>query len=96
MDISELTYIEKNNDSDSLFTDLSNDSYSTVNLGLDEGASPHSIRGSYMHGSSSPSQYPPSSRSPPPVGQGHTFGSYPDNIVYTNIGELLRLGKVKE
>ncbi|KAH8245123.1 hypothetical protein KR032_005116 [Drosophila birchii] len=65
--------------------DLSNDSYSTVNLGLDEGASPHSIRGSYMHGSSSPSQYPPSSRSPPPVGQGHTFGSYPDNIVYTNI-----------
>ncbi|BFF94017.1 LIM/homeobox protein Lhx3 [Drosophila madeirensis] len=65
--------------------DLSNDSYSTVNLGLDEGASPHSIRGSYMHGSSSPSQYPPSSRSPPPVGQSHTFGSYPDNIVYTNI-----------
>ncbi|XP_068140588.1 LIM/homeobox protein Lhx3 isoform X1 [Drosophila tropicalis] len=65
--------------------DLSNDSYSTVNLGLDEGASPHSIRGSYMHGSSSPSQYPPSSRSPPPVGPGHTFGSYPDNIVYTNI-----------
>ncbi|XP_030376817.1 LIM/homeobox protein Lhx3 isoform X1 [Scaptodrosophila lebanonensis] len=65
--------------------DLSNDSYSTVNLGLDEGASPHSIRGSYMHGSSSPSQYPPSSRSPPPVGQTHTFGSYPDNIVYTNI-----------
>ncbi|XP_017858924.1 PREDICTED: LIM/homeobox protein Lhx3 isoform X4 [Drosophila arizonae] len=65
--------------------DLSNDSYSTVNLGLDEGASPHSIRGSYMHGSSSPSQYPPSSRSPPVPGQSHTFGSYPDNIVYTNI-----------
>ncbi|EDW55719.1 LIM/homeobox protein Lhx3 isoform X2 [Drosophila sechellia] len=69
--------------------DLSNDSYSTVNLGLDEGASPHSIRGSYMHGSSSPSQYPPSSRSPPPVGQGHTFGSYPDNIVYTNIDQAV-------
>ncbi|XP_073821200.1 lim3 homeobox protein isoform X2 [Musca autumnalis] len=64
--------------------DLSNDSYSTVNLGLDEGASPHSLRGSYMHGSSSPSQYP-TSRSPPPVGQNHSFGSYPDNIVYTNI-----------
>ncbi|XP_058981206.1 LIM/homeobox protein Lhx4 isoform X1 [Musca domestica] len=64
--------------------DLSNDSYSTVNLGLDEGASPHSLRGSYLHGSSSPSQYP-SSRSPPPVGQNHSFGSYPDNIVYTNI-----------
>uniref|UniRef100_A0A1B0A521 LIM/homeobox protein Lhx3 n=1 Tax=Glossina pallidipes TaxID=7398 RepID=A0A1B0A521_GLOPL len=64
--------------------DLSNDSYSTVNLGLDEGASPHSLRGSYMHGSSSPSQYP-SSRSPPPAGQNHSFGSYPDNIVYTNV-----------
>ncbi|KAM7352170.1 lim3 homeobox protein [Cochliomyia hominivorax] len=64
--------------------DLSNDSYSTVNLGLDEVASPHSLRGSYLHGSSSPSQYP-SSRSPPPVGQNHSFGSYPDNIVYTNI-----------
>ncbi|XP_017116930.1 LIM/homeobox protein Lhx3 isoform X1 [Drosophila elegans] len=69
--------------------DLSNDSYSTVNLGLDEGASPHSIRGSYMHGSSSPSQFPPSSRSPPPVGPGHTFGSYPDNIVYTNIDQAV-------
>ncbi|XP_019844537.2 LIM/homeobox protein Lhx3 isoform X1 [Bactrocera dorsalis] len=64
--------------------DLSNDSYSTVNLGLDEGASPHSIRGSYLHGSSSPPQYP-TSRSPPPVGHNHSFGSYPDNIVYTNI-----------
>ncbi|KAH8412806.1 hypothetical protein KR009_005853, partial [Drosophila setifemur] len=69
--------------------DLSNDSYSTVNLGLDEGASPHSIRGSYMHGSSSPSQFPPSSRSPPPVGQGHSFGAYPDNIVYTNIDQAV-------
>ncbi|KAH8274093.1 hypothetical protein KR044_010335 [Drosophila immigrans] len=72
--------------------DLSNDSYSTVNLGLDEGASPHSIRGSYLHGSSSPSQYPPSSRSPPAVGQSHTFGSYPDNIVYTNIDHAVGAG----
>lgn len=66
--------------------DLSNDSYSTVNLGLDEGASPHSVRGSYMHGSSSPPPYP-SSHSPPPMGQGHSFGSYPDNIVYTPLGQ---------
>ncbi|CAD7086128.1 unnamed protein product [Hermetia illucens] len=66
--------------------DLSNDSYSTVNLGLDEGASPHSVRGSYMHGSSSPPPYP-ASHTPPPMGQGHTFGSYPDNIVYTPIGQ---------
>uniref|UniRef100_A0A1A9VMC9 Homeobox domain-containing protein n=1 Tax=Glossina austeni TaxID=7395 RepID=A0A1A9VMC9_GLOAU len=62
----------------------SNDSYSTVNLVLDEGASPRSLRGSYMHSSSSPSQYP-SSRSPPLAGQNHSFGSYLDNIVYTNV-----------
>lgn len=59
-------------------------------MGLDEVASPHSLRGSYLHGSSSPSQYP-SSRSPPPVGQNHSFGSYPDNIVYTNIGKFKKI-----
>ncbi|CAO1363450.1 unnamed protein product [Diamesa hyperborea] len=59
--------------------DLSNDSYSTVNMGLDDGASPHSGRGSYIHSSASP---PPYSHSPPPLGQGH-YSSYSDNIVYT-------------
>lgn len=82
-------YIASNAFVEFLLADLSNDSYSTVNLGLDEGASPHSLRGSYMHGSSSPSQYP-SSRSPPPAGQNHSFGSYPDNIVYTNVGMCIQ------
>lgn len=66
-------------------TDLSNDSYSTVNMGLDDGASPHSGRGSYIHSSASPPPYL-SSHSPNPVGQGHY--SYADNIVYTPLGEL--------
>lgn len=70
-----------------LFTDLSNDSYSTVNMGLDDGASPHSGRGSYMHGSASPPPYL-SSHSPTPMGPaGHGYSSYPDNIVYTSIGQ---------
>ncbi|KAL5281297.1 LHX3 family protein [Megaselia abdita] len=60
--------------------DLSNDSYSTVNLGLDEGGSP---RSSYVHGAGSPPPYP-TSHSPSSMGPGHTFGSYPDNIVYTS------------
>ncbi|CRK93492.1 CLUMA_CG007028, isoform A [Clunio marinus] len=60
--------------------DLSNDSYSTVNMGLDDGASPHSGRGSYIHSSASPPPYL-SSHSPNPMGQGHF--SYADNIVYT-------------
>lgn len=66
-------------------TDLSNDSYSTVNMGLDDGASPHSGRGSYIHSSASPPPYL-SSHSPNPVGQGHHY-SYADNIVYTPLGE---------
>ncbi|KAG5675860.1 hypothetical protein PVAND_005728 [Polypedilum vanderplanki] len=63
--------------------DLSNDSYSTVNMGLDE-ASPHSHsgRGSYMnHNSASPPPYL-SSHSPNPMSQNHHY-SYSDNIVYT-------------
>lgn len=64
--------------------DLSNDSYSTVNMGLDDGASPHSGRGSYIHSSASPPYL--SSHSPNPVGQGHY--SYADNIVYTPLGEF--------
>ena len=67
------------------FLDLSNDSYSTVNMGLDDGASPHSGRGSYIHSSASP---PPYSHSPPPLGQGH-YSSYSDNIVYTPLGKLI-------
>lgn len=66
-------------------TDLSNDSYSTVNMGLDDGASPHSGRGSYIHSSASPPPYL-SSHSPNPAGQGHY--SYADNIVYTPLGEF--------
>ncbi|XP_055917123.1 LIM/homeobox protein Lhx3 isoform X1 [Eupeodes corollae] len=65
--------------------DQSNDSYSTVNLGLEEGASPHSVRGSYTRGSGSPHIYPPN-HSPPAIGSGHSFGSYSDNIVYTHLG----------
>ncbi|XP_038107920.1 LIM/homeobox protein Lhx3 isoform X2 [Culex quinquefasciatus] len=66
--------------------DLSNDSYSTSNMGLEDGASPHSGRGSYIHGSGSPPPYL-SSHSPPPMGPGHHYGSYPDNIVYTPLGQ---------
>ncbi|XP_062705787.1 LIM/homeobox protein Lhx3 isoform X3 [Aedes albopictus] len=66
--------------------DLSNDSFSTSNMGLEDGASPHSGRGSYIHGNGSPPPYL-SSHSPPPMGPGHHFGSYPDNIVYTPLGQ---------
>lgn len=68
------------------FTDLSNDSYSTVNMGLEDGASPHSGRGSYIHGSSSPPPYLSSRHSPTPMGQNMSYSSYPDNIVYTSVG----------
>ncbi|XP_061512478.1 LIM/homeobox protein Lhx3 isoform X1 [Anopheles gambiae] len=68
--------------------DLSNDSYSTSNMGLEDGASPHSARGSYIHGNGSPPPYL-SSHSPPPMGAGHPYGSYPDNIVYTPLGQPL-------
>ncbi|KAL7042448.1 hypothetical protein ACKWTF_001141 [Chironomus riparius] len=61
--------------------DLSNDSYSTINMGLDDGASPHSGRNSYIHSSASPPPYL-SSHSPNPLSQNHHY-SYPDNIVYT-------------
>lgn len=57
-------------------------------MGLDE-ASPHSHsgRGSYMnHSSASPPPYL-SSHSPNPMSQNHHY-SYPDNIVYTPLGEL--------
>ncbi|XP_055636071.1 LIM/homeobox protein Lhx3 isoform X2 [Toxorhynchites rutilus septentrionalis] len=65
--------------------DLSNDSYSTSNMGLEDGASPHSGRGSYILGGSPPPYL--SSHSPPPMGPGHHYGSYPDNIVYTPLGQ---------
>ncbi|XP_035774796.1 LIM/homeobox protein Lhx3-like isoform X2 [Anopheles albimanus] len=68
--------------------DLSNDSYTTSNMGLEDGASPHSARGSYIHGNGSPPPYL-SSHSPPPMGSGHPYGSYPDNIVYTPLGQPL-------
>ncbi|XP_058123660.1 LIM/homeobox protein Lhx3 [Anopheles ziemanni] len=70
--------------------DLSNDSYSTSNMGLEDplSASPHSARGSYIHGNGSPPPYL-SSHSPPPMGSGHPYGSYPDNIVYTPLGQPL-------
>lgn len=66
-------------------TDLSNDSYSTVNIGLDEGASPHSARNSFLHGSSATPPYLSSHSNP--MGQGNHF-PYSDNIVYTPLGEL--------
>lgn len=57
-------------------TDLSNDSYSTVNMGLEDGTSPHSGRNSYL-----------SSHSPTPgMGSNHAYPSYSDNVVYTSIG----------
>lgn len=65
-------------------TDLSNDSYSTVNIGLDEGASPHSGRGSFLHGNSATPPYLSSHSNP--MGQGNHF-PYSDNIVYTPLGE---------
>lgn len=59
-------------------------------MGLDDGASPHSGRGSYMnHSSASPPPYL-SSHSPNPLSQNHNY-SYPDNIVYTPLGECLKL-----
>lgn len=71
-----------------IISDLSNDSYSTVNMGPEDGASPHSGRGSYIHGSASPPPYL-SSHSPPPMGPGGLpYSSYPDNIVYTSLGKV--------
>ena len=58
-------------------------------MGLEDGASPHSGRGSYIHGSASPPPYL-SSHSPPPMGPGGlSYSSYPDNIVYTSLGKYL-------
>ena len=54
-------------------------------MGLDDGASPHSARGSYIHSSASPPPYL-SSRSPNPMSQNHHF-TYSDNIVYTALGK---------
>lgn len=70
--------------------DLSNDSYSTVTMGLEDGTSPQSGgRVSYLHGSGNTPPYL-TSYSPPPMGSGHSFKSYPDNIVYTSIGEYIK------
>lgn len=66
----------------SFIADLSNDSFSTINMGLDDGTSQHSGRGSYIHSSGSPPPYL-SSRSPNPMGPGHPYNSYSENIVYT-------------
>jgi LIM homeobox protein 3/4 len=82
------TVVHKNIESHFKISDLSNDSYSTINMGLEDGTSPHSGRGSYLHGSGSPPPYL-SSRSPPPMGQGHNYSSYSDNIVYTSLGKFL-------
>lgn len=54
-------------------------------MGLDDGASPHSGRGSYIHSSASPPPYL-SSHSPNPMSQNHHF-TYSDNIVYTALGK---------
>lgn len=54
-------------------------------MGLEDGTSPHSGRGSFIHGNGSPPPYL-SSHSPPPMGSGHSYASYPDNIVYTSLG----------
>lgn len=51
-------------------------------MGLDDGTSQHSGRGSYIHSSGSPPPYL-SSRSPNPMGPGHPYNSYSENIVYT-------------
>lgn len=70
--------------------DLSNDSYSTVTMGLEDGTSPQSGgRVSYLHGSGNTPPYL-TSYSPPPMGSGHSFKSYPDNIVYTSIGKYIK------
>lgn len=73
-----------------LLPDLSNDSYSTVTMGLEDGTSPHSGRASYIHGNGSTPPYL-SSHSPPPMGSALSYNSYPDNIVYTSIGEFFDL-----
>lgn len=55
-------------------------------MGLEDGTSPQSgSRVSYLHGSGTTPPYL-GSYSPPPMGSGHSFKSYPDNIVYTSIG----------
>jgi LIM homeobox protein 3/4 len=77
----------ESNRNDFTSIDLSNDSYSTINMGLDDGASPHSGRNSYIHSSASPPPYL-SSHSPNPMSQNHHY-SYPDNIVYTPLGKWL-------
>lgn len=59
-------------------------------MGLEDGASPHSGRGSFIHGNGSPSPYL-SGHSPPPMGPGHSYASYPDNIVYTPLGIIIFL-----
>lgn len=55
-------------------------------MGLEDGASPHSGRASYIHGSGSTPPYLSSHSPPLPMGSGVSYNSYPDNIVYTSIG----------
>lgn len=57
-------------------------------MGLEDGTSPHSGRGSFIHGGGSPPPYL-SSHSPNPMGPGHSYSSYPDNIVYTSLSNFL-------
>lgn len=60
-------------------------------MGLEDGTSPHSGgRVSYMHGGGNSPPYHLASYSPPPMGSGHSFKSYPDNIVYTSIGWYIK------
>jgi LIM homeobox protein 3/4 len=63
--------------------DLSNDSYSTVNMGLDDCASPHSGRGSYIH---SPQPYL-SNHSPNNLSHNHNY-AYSESNVYAPLGNL--------
>ncbi|XP_026468321.1 LIM/homeobox protein Lhx3 isoform X1 [Ctenocephalides felis] len=67
--------------------DLSNDSYGTVTLGMEDGASPHSGRASgYLHG---PGHTPPYLGAHSPSSQlasgGLPYPSYHDQIVYTSL-----------
>lgn len=73
--------------------DLSNDSYGTVTLGMEDGASPHSGRASgYLHG---PGHTPPYLGAHSPSSQlasgGLPYPSYHDQIVYTSLGNYKKI-----
>lgn len=55
-------------------------------MGLEDGASPHSGRASYIHGNGSTPPYMSSHSPTPQMTSGMSYNSYPDNIVYTSIG----------